>query len=105
LSTEQQTNLVEQVLSEEEILAAHVADHLKKRDITKYAALREFHVGVVSNDFGDIREHRIDRLIAHANESAECDVQVVTGNGVARYRIDLAREWGDWVIPNVDRVR
>jgi hypothetical protein len=83
----------------------HVKNHLETRDIGKYAALREFHIGVVSDDFGDIREHKVDRLIAHGDDSAECDVQVVTGNGVARYRFRLAREWGDWAIREAHRVR
>jgi S1-C subfamily serine protease len=105
LSDEQQANLMEDVLSREEILALHVKNHLETRDIGKYAALREFHIGVVSDDFGDIREHKVDRLIAHGDDSAECDVQVVTGNGVARYRFRLAREWGDWAIREAHRVR
>ena len=105
LSVEEQANLMKDVLSREELLALHVKNHLETGDIGKYAALREFHVGVVSDDFGDIRDHKVDRLIANGNDSAECDVQVVTGNGVARYRFRLAREWGDWAIREAHRVR
>lgn len=105
MSEQQRDAAIESLqLSKHDFLAFHVYLHLEKGDVSRDTALREYHRSVVSDLFGDVKAHRIDRLEVESGQ-AEVDLRLETGDGTRRYRLVIVRHMGDWAIGETRRVR
>lgn len=105
LSAAELSPLLEQHVPHDQLAAIAIVTQMRQGQVDTYLGLQRYFAVWVGDMFGPVDGFELERLDLVDDEGAVAAVAVKTREDTRRYRIVLGREWGEWRIAELKRVR